>query len=34
MDDSSIAKWGIEGYNEERIEKLGLKVLEKGHHDA
>jgi hypothetical protein len=34
MDDSSMAKWGISGYKEERMEKLGLKVPEKGHHDA
>lgn len=34
MADSSMAKWGIEGYKEERIEKLGLKLREKGHQDA
>lgn len=34
MTDSSIAKWGMEGYKEERIETLGLKVAEKGHQVA
>lgn len=34
MTDSSIAKWGMEGYKEGRIEKLGLKIAEKGHQDA
>lgn len=33
-DDSSIAKCGIEGCNEERTEKTGLNTLEKGHHEA
>lgn len=32
--DSWIAKWGIEAYNEDSIEKLGLKDLENGHQDA
>lgn len=34
MTDSSIAKWGMEGCNEDKMEKLGLKVAEKGHQDA
>jgi hypothetical protein len=34
MVDSSIAKWGMEGYNEDMMENLGLKILEKGHQDA
>jgi len=33
-DDSSIAKWGIVGSNEEITEKTGLNIREKGHHDA
>lgn len=32
--DSSIAKWGMQGYKEERMEKVGLQALEKGHQDA
>lgn len=32
--DSSIAKCGIEGYKAHRTEKIGLNILEKGHHDA
>lgn len=32
--DSSIAKWGIEGSNDDMIENFGLKLLEKGHQDA
>jgi hypothetical protein len=34
MDDSSIAKWGIDEYKEDTTEKLGLNALEKGHQDA
>lgn len=34
MVDSSIAKCGMEGYKEDRMEKIGLNVLEKGHQDA
>nr|GMD52315.1 putative coat protein [Ipomoea batatas] len=32
--DSSIAKWGIEGNKEDSTEKIGLKVMENGHHEA
>lgn len=34
MTDSSIAKWAMEGYKEDIWDKVGLNVLEKGHHDA
>lgn len=32
--DSSIAKWGMEGYNKDIVDKLGLRIVEKGHHEA